>query len=558
MWEHDFKSSDIYAVSLATKEIKQITFDKGSKKTSIVVSPSGSSILFVSDENGIGNIYEQQLETSAKSALTNSLTGLTQLSLSKDGSKLVFTSQNEVGYDIYTLKYPFDQKRIKNELPLTELRITQQKKAIVSSEKIQETIETNNDKETYIGYEDVDIEFSRQIVVDESNDEQSNKNQENTEFNLSSKDTNFTVQPYKVTFSTDYIQSNLGFNNFLGWQQINQMSFSDLMGNHQINVGLNLLLDLVNSSFFVQYNYVPKKIDYSFYISQFPGIVQLSDFFIYRIRDITAGTTATLPITRYQRLEFSTDIRYLLTQNLEVPTFTTPNSLLTVPSVQYVFDNSRFGFSPYAPVDGTRLAVTALSSYDIVNSSLDFISLTTDIRQYISLGKYASFSLRGAGGYSFGASPQQFFVGGTPNWINTEFANTSLFRDAKDFAFFNMSSLPMRGFPLLQNAGSKYFQTNAELRFPVMAFFTASTLPALVQAINGALFFDMGGAWTDNFQATETNRFGVTIPKNLLMSTGFGIRSIVLGFPLKIDIGWRNEFNRFSDVFYMFSIGGDF
>jgi len=558
MWEHDFKSSDIYSINLANKEIKQITFDKTSTKTSIVVSPSGSSILYVSDENGIGNIYEQQLETSAKSALTNSLTGLTQLSMSKDGSKLVFTSQNEVGYDIYMLKYPFDQKRIQKELPLTELRVSQQKTTVVSSEKIQETIETNNEKETYIGYEDVEIEFSRQIAVDESNDESSNQKQENTEFNLSEKDTNFTVQPYKVTFSTDYIQSNLGFNNFLGWQQINQMSFSDLMGNHQINVGLNLLLDLVNSSFFVQYNYVPKKIDYSFYISQFPGIVPLGDFFFYRIRDITAGTRATLPITRYQRLEFSTDFRYLLSQNLEVTSRVTPNILLTVPSVQYVYDNSRYGFSPYAPVDGTRLAISAVSSYDVGNSSLDFVSLTTDIRQYFALGKLASFSLRGAGGYSIGSSPQQFFVGGTPNWINNQFANAVLFRDAKDFAFFNLSSLPMRGFPLLQNAGSKYFQTNAELRFPVMAFFTTSTLPALVQAINGALFFDMGGAWTDNFQATETNRFGETIPKNLLMSAGFGVRSLVLGFPLKIDIGWRNEFSRFSDVFYMFSIGGDF
>jgi Tol biopolymer transport system component len=558
MWEHDFKSSDIYSINIATKEIKQITYDKSSKKTSIVVSPTAKSLLFVSDENGIGNIFELDLESSKKTALTNSLTGLTQLSMSKDGSKLVFTSQNEVGYDIYALKYPFDQKRIQKELPLTELRKSEVSSTVVSTEKVTTQIETNNEKETFVGYEDVEIEFSRQIVVDETTNDKVVAKPETTEFALSAKDTNFAVQPYKVNFTTDYIQSNLGFNNFLGWQQINQMSFSDLMGNHQINVGLNLLLDLVNSSFFVEYNYLPKTIDYSFYISQFPGIVQLGDFFIYRIRDITAGTTASLPLTRYQRFEFSTDIRYLLSQNLEIPSRTTPNNLLTVPKIQYVFDNSRYGFSPYAPVEGTRMIVSAVSSIDMLNSSFDFLSLSTDIRHYFALGKLASLSVRGAGGISIGSAAQQFFVGGTPNWINLEFANTALFRTAKDFAFFNLSSLPMRGFPLLQNAGTKYFQTNTELRFPILAFFTASELPALVQAINGAVFMDMGGAWTDNFQASQLIRPGFSVPKNLLMSAGFGVRSIFLGFPLKVDIGWRNDYNSISDAFYMFSIGGDF
>ncbi len=557
MWDHDFKTSDIYSISLDSKEIRQITYDKNSNKTSIVVSPEKNSILYVSDENGIGNIYVQNLETSQKNAITNSLTGLTQMSLSKDGSKLVFTSQNEVGFDVYALKYPFDQKKSSKLLPLTELR-KKENKGVLTTEKEKPFKISDNEKETYIGLDNVEIEFSRQIVVEDSKGAKGTTLVADVPLDLSKKDTNFNVQPYKVTFSTDYIQSNLGYNNFLGWQQINQMSFSDLLGNHQINVGLNLLLDLVNSSFFVEYNYFPKKIDYSFYLSQFPGIVQLGDFFIYRVRDITAGSAASLPITRYQRFEFSTDIRYLISQNLQISSIPSTNNLLLVPSLRYVFDNSRYGFSPFAPVEGTRLTINAISSADISEKSFDFLSITTDIRHYFSLGKSLSFSIRGSGGMTIGNSTPQFFVGGTSNWINLEFAQTALFRTAKDFAFFNLSSLPMRGFPLLQNAGTKFFQTNSELRFPLLSTFFAGPLPSLLQAINGALFFDMGGAWTGDFQATEVNRVGLTVPKNLLMSAGFGVRSIFLGFPIKIDIGWRNEYNTISDVFYMFSIGGDF
>jgi hypothetical protein len=44
----------------------------------------------------------------------------------------------------------------------------------------------------------------------------------------------------------------------------------------------------------------------------------------------------------------------------------------------------------------------------------------------------------------------------------------------------------------------------------------------------------------------------------MLMSSGLGIRAYLLGMPIKVDIAWRNEIERWSEPYYLFSIGLDF
>ena len=73
----------------------------------------------------------------------------------------------------------------------------------------------------------------------------------------------------------------------------------------------------------------------------------------------------------------------------------------------------------------------------------------------------------------------------------------------------------------------------------------------------GSFFLDAGGAWDNEFQATAKDAFGNTVYNDLLVSTGVGIRSYVFGLPLKVDIAWRNEFNRWSRPQYLFSLGFD-
>jgi Tol biopolymer transport system component len=123
MWKHNERISDIYQIDLETGLMGRLTFDPTSDKTSLAVTNNGASLVFVSDNNGIGNLYELQLESAKLIPRTNALNGITQLSMSMDGSTLVFTSQNNGGYDLFQMRYPLE-RRAYDSLPLTKFMMS--------------------------------------------------------------------------------------------------------------------------------------------------------------------------------------------------------------------------------------------------------------------------------------------------------------------------------------------------------------------------------------------------------------------------------------------------
>ncbi len=76
-------------------------------------SPEGDKILFVSDRSGISNVYAMSLDGSDVRQLTNILSGVTGItslspcfSLSRDGSRLVFSAFSGGGFDVFAMDYP--------------------------------------------------------------------------------------------------------------------------------------------------------------------------------------------------------------------------------------------------------------------------------------------------------------------------------------------------------------------------------------------------------------------------------------------------------------------
>ena len=73
-----------------------------------------------------------------------------------------------------------------------------------------------------------------------------------------------------------------------------------------------------------------------------------------------------------------------------------------------------------------------------------------------------------------------------------------------------------------------------------------------------SVFFDMGGAWNGDFVATRVMPNGERVPNHLLMSTGIGLRTIFLGYPIRFDVAWKNLYHTFSKPQYLISLGYDF
>jgi len=118
----------------------------------------------------------------------------------------------------------------------------------------------------------------------------------------------------------------------------------------------------------------------------------------------------------------------------------------------------------------------------------------------------------------------------------------------------------LRGFNFNAQSGSKFVLANVELRFPIFKYLILGALPLGFQNIMGAFFIDAGSAWNDTkkLQFVGSGPSGRAKTKDLLIAPGFGARIVFLGFPVRFDVAWRYDLQKFSDPLYMFSLGLDY
>jgi Tol biopolymer transport system component len=564
MWKRNFNRQDIYSIDLKSQGIKRLTFDQNFNITSLAASSNQSKLLYSSDKNGINNIYALDLNSLKSIPITNSIIGITQISLSPDASKLLFSGQIDGGYDIFLIRFPFEKKINTDTLPLTEYRqglVQHQDLVQELNKEIQGNTKKNDSTMKLPDYGKFSVDFSHQSFVSPNPDaiQQQSAEQQLIAKGEQSADTSeeFVERPYKIKFSTDVILGNPGYSTFYGFQGLTQMLFSDVLGDHQIYAQANLLTDLRNSSFLVSYSYLPNLIDYGASIYHSSAFVYGSNGYIYRYRNYGLTLNASLPFDLFRRVEANLNWMNLSKENVEVPQEPSISRMLVVPSVRYVFDNTLWGI--FGPAVGSRYYFGIMGTPKLGGGGVSFYNFDADIRYYQPIiNNYLTLAMRGAFGGSFGGNPTNYFLGGTENWINSQFFNGIIpFDDPVDFGFMQFE-MPLRGWSVGEVKGHKFFLINSELRFPLFTALVAGPVPILLQGIMGSFFFDIGGAFDKDFVAAVRYDDGTIHQNNLLMSSGIGVRAYLFGLPIKMDIAWRNEYFSWSQPQYLFSLGYDF
>jgi Tol biopolymer transport system component len=559
IWDHQIETSDIYKIILGERTCSQITFTPDFKETSFVIDATQDNILYVSDENGISNLYKMNIANRKISPVTNSITGLNHVSLALDGSKLLFGTQIKAGYDIFMLNNPFEIELKINELPLTRFRKNQ-----LNLPHDEITVEEGvaDEDEEKISYGSFAVDFSDEKAVvrkDVSNDKKANFN-DNSEI-----DTNFIPLNYKLQFTPDIISANPGYSNFYGYQAYNMAMFSDQLGNHKIIVQANLVQDLATSTIVANYSYLPGVIDYNFtaysnplYYGQYATNANgQRGYYSFKFKNIGVSLLASYPFDLFNRLEFGASYMNIgsaplySNDNDKIPTI---SRHLIVPEVKFVHDDA-LG-AGYVPTMGTRAFIKIYGTPKLGNQGISFFTTKMDIRHYLPVTSWINMAFRFTGGVSLGSDPVSFNMGGTSNWMNLRVSQESIFESPEDYAFMNFE-MPLRGWDLNQTSGSKFFLYNMEMRYPLFTALIAGPVPILIQGVEGAFFLDVGGAWDDKFYPRIKLRNGKIIYKDLLTSSGVGIRSFIFGMPLKLDIAWRYEFSGWSQPQYLISFGFD-
>ena len=168
-------------------------------------------------------------------------------------------------------------------------------------------------------------------------------------------------------------------------------------------------------------------------------------------------------------------------------------------------------------------------------------------------------ALRGSYGQFIGNSKKDFMLGGVDNWFfaatNTDGDNNPLsmtqFSDNSDI-LFNEFATSLRGFDYNELYGNKYVMINAELRIPIARMIQNGPIgSSFLRNLQLTGFYDIGSAWNGRTPFTENNSlntndisnniFSATVVNYLnpfLYSYGFGTRSLIYGYYVKLDIAW--------------------
>jgi Tol biopolymer transport system component len=564
----DSHQFDLYSIDLATRAVKRLTQWPNSNETSPVVSPDGKRVLFVSDKNGINNIFLLNLDSGQCRPVTNSLSGVYQLSITRDGSKLTFSSLYKSGFDIFVMRNPFDKTVSQAELEPTEyyrMKFTP-KEAQPPAALAGEKKPAAQDSTQMLG-ENIQIDFSNYVFKDQANaavptDSLIAKMVPIT--NNLDENGNFKINKYKLNFTPDIIYGNAGYDTFYGVNGSTIFAFSDLLGDHQIILGTNLMVDLKNSDYGFQYYYLPNRIDWGFGASHSARFVYLYDqddpysLSLYRFRMYGASLNAQLPISRFNRVEFGLSWYNILKENLDRLDYPSQTRSMLIPGVAYVHDTILWGY--VSPMRGTRYRFDVFGTPKVGSNGLSFTNVQGDYRTYLSLGRLYSVALRLAGGASLGRNPQKFIIGGVENWIAPVFTGGAIpFVNAEDYVFLQ-AGLPLRGYDYNAQIGSRFALFNFEFRYPLFAFLQAGPLPLALQNFGGVLFLDAGTAWNSNreLHLFQKSSGGLFRTDDLLIGMGAGSRMLLFFFLLRFDVGWGFDGKDFTKPKYYFSLGYDY
>jgi Tol biopolymer transport system component len=586
IYNHNYQQHDIYSVNIETRGIERITDMEGSDETSPVVSPDGNEILFISDVNGINNIYKLRVSLTEGDTVTNvselrpipvtnSLNGVYQLSTSRDGKKLTFSTLYQSAFNIFMLNNPFETDAGVEVLEPTVYIASLIKQEVISPEVVgdeEEVLEkTGAEIEFHTGeivdsakvYGDsIEIDFDRYVFgdVDKIYSDTTARESVRISDNLD-EEGNYKVNKYKITFSPDIVYANAGYNTLYGLQGTTVISFSDVLGNHRLIGVTSLQIDLKNSDYGLAYYYLPKRINYGlegFHTARFVSILSRGARSLHRFRNFGANVSASYPLNRFYRLESGLSWLNVSKENLSNPMVPSEKVSYFIPSLSFVHDNVLWGYT--SPIDGSRYRYDVMGNPGFGNSDLGFYSLLGDYRTYFRFWNDYSFAWRLSGGYSGGNNPQRFFLGGIENWINRTFATTDIpIETASDFAFLT-AALPMRGFDYAEQIGTKYAMMNMEFRFPLIRYLVTGALPILFSNILGTAFIDVGSAWnqTGDLKFFRRNENGRVTSNDLLMGTGFGARVFFLYFLVRFDVAWAYHLDHFSSPKFYLSLGADF
>ncbi len=550
----DYGNYQLGLFDIATGAMKPLPgFPKG-KNINPAWSPDGTGLYFISDQNGISDIYRLELASGAITQVTNLYSGVSgitdlspALSVASRSGELSYSVYTNDGYSIYVADKP----------------------PVLAGTAVLPPLEPGD------------------VAMLPPRDRQSEvlTLKGNAFYGLPTDTSGFREVPYHATLGLDYISQPslaVGFSSFgtyLGGGA--SLFWSDELGGHNLATALQVQGSARDIAGLVSYANLYHRLNWAVALQQIPYLyagvgyrvdsvtnAYVQDTYLYRQTVRSGSWIFSYPFSRVQRIEgtfgysnisFNAErisdyfadpyLSYFLNEtrtNLGNLGFKALN--LGQGSMALVYDNSFFGYT--SPILGQRYRVEVGTT----QGSLSFETGLADFRKYYMPVRPVTLAFRAMTYGRFGGDAQSDRLG-APIFLGYD----GLVRGYDYNSFVNNAAAECAGnaqCPSFYNLwGSRIVVANAEVRFPPLGLFGVGG-PFGFLPIEMFFFGDGGYAWSGSSGAasdpTSYYYLYYTGDRKPVFSAGGGLRLNLLGFAV-LEMAVVHPFNRVEGTHLQFT-----
>jgi Tol biopolymer transport system component len=593
------KYNDVFVYDIESKKISQITNSSEFQEKQAFYK--NGKYTFLSDENGISNLYSAQIDSTIsfidtvthyrhflnKNQLTNYQYSILNFSQNRLNDENAFLYKQDNKYKLYydkTLPSPveFSQKTVAQTLKENNNRretLEKQKTEIpqnIVNEQVSEPL-------------DIPVNINNYSLSNKTKPEKDN----NEEFDENGTAKAPRMGKYFTTFYTNYLVSQVDFG-FLsnsyqsftgdafyfnpGVNLILKVGTSDLFEDYRITAGARLPVDFNSSEYLLSFENLKKRWNKQLILHRQSIVNIVGNVNYVKTLNHEAFYIMRYPISQVNALQFTANLRqnrhtYLSIDNASLEK---PNEYEYWGSLkaEYIFDNTNE--LSINILSGVRFKAFGEAFKQLNNKNTDMFVTGLDFRYYQPIHKNLIFATRFASSYSFGSAKLIYYLGGIDNWISFSKKNPMFdeyVRINPDINYvYQAVATNMRGFSQNIRNGTNFAVLNNEIRFPVVSYFYTKPIQnEFFKNLQIIGFFDVGSAWSGATPFSGTNAYendiydlnsiSVIIQNDnfpIVYGYGIGARSKLFGYFVRVDWAWGLENNIILPRMFYFSLGLDF
>lgn len=359
----------------------------------------------------------------------------------------------------------------------------------------------------------------------------------------------------KTTWTSDQVKVRFGYDPVFRLSLGLEARLKDQTGDRTIVAGWRPYLLARSSDTYFYFQNNKHKIDYQIGADRISRYL-FRDGFSSRFNTSMVTGNAVLPLSRYLSVGAGVHAAYVNRQNVNIiiPKEIDGDDVYAGARLNVTYDKTRQVENFIQ--EGFFANFQAYNAFSARSTQNDFVTARMDLRKYIPVKK-AVFATRLSAAWSSGPNPQQFFLGGTDEWLFSSFNNMNDFpleqRSLSSFRYMEYVT-PVHGFRFNSRNGSKYVVANAELRLPLARMFRSSLNTNPLYNVQLIPFFDFGTAWdtgnplsqknpidTEVYNVYPLNITVQTLKSPFIMGFGAGLRMMLLGYQIRADLAWGVE-----------------